>query len=66
VVASAITTSKRPPWVIKAMIPVFVAGKLGNNYPTLSMKHSVEINYVVRALTFATTVIESTYDSTGI
>jgi hypothetical protein len=48
------------------MIPVFVAGKLGNNYPTLSMKHSVETRYAVGALTFATTVIESRYDSTGI
>jgi hypothetical protein len=66
VVASAITTSKRPPWVIKAMIPVFVAGKLGNNYPTLSMKHSVEINYADRALMLETTVIERPYDSTGI
>jgi len=60
------TQSKSPPWVIKAMIPAFVAGKHGNKYPTLSMKHSVEIRYADRALTFATTVIESYYDSTGI
>jgi hypothetical protein len=48
------------------MIPAFVAGKHGNKYPTLSMKHSVEINYAVGALMLETTVIESTYDSTGI
>jgi hypothetical protein len=48
------------------MIPAFVVGKLGSKYPTLSMKHSVEIRYVVKALTLETTVIESTYDSTGI
>jgi len=59
-------TSKRPLWATNPMIPAFVAGKLGNRYPTLSMKHSVEISYAVKALMLETTVIESTYGSTGI